>query len=455
MESKIMQIFYGNDCLPYKDKDRVVHYPIVGSAFQGASLTTEIRFYVDRIGGDENTWVAISKLPNGKVGSKVLNMSFDYDLNEHYVALSLSSFYTQAKGDLYISLQGYDGGITLDLDDETDIYSLHGTPVIQATGSVKIAINYATQVVGSDEFEEITIQELLAYIGGKLGKDNNNYLKVITNNDGETFSQTINSDKYADYLRSGDVVYSKDNKKFYTLSGTHPSLSYAEITFEFGGLKLGSLEVSSSLKVYTFADIVNDDGLTLPEMVAAYIAAADDTYVTLTTEQVITGKKTFTGLNVYKTGDTLYGNVMPSTSGYTANRTLATENYVTDYAYSKSQVYTKEETYAKEDVYTKAQTYSQAQVDEIVASIKANQFKVVDSLPPVGENGIIYLVPISGGQGYTQYIWQSGSYISLGDTTVDLSNYYTQAQTNSLLAQKQDDVCLSIVSGKLCITYVE
>ena len=171
MESKIMQIFYGNDCLPYKDKDRVVHYPIVGSAFQGASLTTEIRFYVDRIGGTDNTWVAVSKLPNGKIGSKVLSPTYDSELEEYYVTLSLSSFYTQAKGDLYISLQGYDGGITLDIDDETDIYSLHGTPVIQATGSVKIAINYCTQPVGGDEYEQITIQELLAYIGGKLDKN--------------------------------------------------------------------------------------------------------------------------------------------------------------------------------------------------------------------------------------------------------------------------------------------
>lgn len=445
---KEMVVYYGSDLLPYKDKDLQVHYPIIGGAFQGASQTNFIKFYIDNIDAQTDTpiWLAVCKLPNGQVGYTRLDSNTDDDGT--YVTLTLTRWHTQYEGNLFVNLQCYGSGVEFEEGDDGLMYPV-GVPVVQVTGSVKMYIAYATGIVDGGDIDVHTLQELIAYINNYLRKDSEKYMKVISS------ISNRNNSEYAEYLKDGDIVYSIANCSFYTLSGTHPSLSYAEITFEFGGLKLGSLEVSSSLKVYTFADIVNDDGLTLPEMVAAYIAAADDTYVTLTTEQVITGKKTFTGLNVYKTGDTLYGNVMPSTSGYTANRTLATENYVTDYAYSKSQVYTKEETYAKEDVYTKAQTYSQAQVDEIVASIKANQFKVVDSLPPVGENGIIYLVPISGGQGYTQYIWQSGSYISLGDTTVDLSNYYTQAQTNSLLAQKQDDVCLSIVSGKLCITYVE
>ena len=179
MESKIMQIFYGADCLPYKDQERVVHYPIVGQAFQGASQTTEIHFYIDRIGGNNATWVATAKLPNGKIGSKILDIEEDTELNENYVVLPLSSFYTQAQGNLFISLQGYDGGVEVEYDDETEIYSVVGTPVIQATGSVKIAINYSVQPIGSDELEELTIQDLLAAIGGKLNKNSNKYIKAV------------------------------------------------------------------------------------------------------------------------------------------------------------------------------------------------------------------------------------------------------------------------------------
>ena len=266
MESKIMQIFYGNDCLPYKDKERAVHYPIVGSAFQGASQTTEIRFYLDQIGGTDNTWVAVSKLPNGKVGSQILETGFDEEIGENYAYLSLSSFYTQAKGDLYISLQGYDGGVQVQYDDETDLYEVYGTPVIQATGIVKIAINYAIQPVNGDEFNEITVQELIGYISGKLDKNSGKYIKVVDN------ISNINTSTYEDYLQDGDIVYSINNKKFYKLAGSHPSLTYEEITFRFDDLIITDLEVTGLLKVYSFYEIQDSDHVTLADFIDSRIA---------------------------------------------------------------------------------------------------------------------------------------------------------------------------------------
>lgn len=172
MESKVLQVFYGKDCLPYKDKNRSVHFPIVGNAFQGANNTTEIRFYFDKIGGADTTWIAVSKLPNGKIGSKILTTHYDGDLGEDYALLELSSFYTQYKGDVYISLQGYNGGVTYDFDENQEIYQIHGTPTIRATGSVKLAINYATQFVGSGEEENITLQEIFAELAQYLKINN-------------------------------------------------------------------------------------------------------------------------------------------------------------------------------------------------------------------------------------------------------------------------------------------
>lgn len=253
MESKIMQIFYGADCLPYKDQERVVHYPIVGQAFQGASQTTEIHFYIDRIGGNNATWVATAKLPNGKIGSKVLDLEEDTELNENYVVLPLSSFYTQAQGNLFISLQGYDGGVEVEYDDETEIYSVVGTPVIQATGSVKIAINYSVQPIGSDEFEELTIQDLLAVISGKLNKNSNKYIKVVDS------IANINTSAYADYLVTGDIVYDKSGSFFYKLYGTYPEFEPDEFDFEFSSILVnGTIQVRGD-----FNKIVdgNEDGL--------------------------------------------------------------------------------------------------------------------------------------------------------------------------------------------------
>ncbi len=169
MEIKILQVFYDKNGLPYKDKERQVHFPIVGNAFQGASNTTKIRFYYNELDMDnETTFVAVSKLPNGKIGSKILNNFLDEELNENYALLELDSFYTQVNGDLFISLQGYQGGVRVE-QDEQGIYQIYGTPTIQATGSIKLSINYATQFVGSGEEENVTLQRIFAYLGTKLG----------------------------------------------------------------------------------------------------------------------------------------------------------------------------------------------------------------------------------------------------------------------------------------------
>ena len=170
MEIKILQVFYGKDGLPYKDKDRTVHFPIVGTGFLGASNTTKIKFYYEELDNlDETTWVAVSKLPNGKIGSKVLETDYDSTLGEHYALLELDSFYFQYKGDVYISLQGYQGGVQVSYDEETELYTIYGTPTIAATGSIKLSVNYATQFVGSGETSNVNFQRILADLGTKLG----------------------------------------------------------------------------------------------------------------------------------------------------------------------------------------------------------------------------------------------------------------------------------------------
>lgn len=170
MKTKVLQVFYGADALPYKDKERTVHFPIVGNAIQNSNNTTQIKFYFDRLieENEQATFVAVSKLPNGKIGSKILETYNDEELGEQYALLDLDSFYTQYKGDLFISLQGYQGGVRVE-QNEQGIYQIYGTPVIAATGSIKLAINYATSFVGSGETENVTLQQVLGELSTKLG----------------------------------------------------------------------------------------------------------------------------------------------------------------------------------------------------------------------------------------------------------------------------------------------
>ena len=171
MNEKIINVFFGVDCLPYKDAERQVHYPILGGAFLGASNTTKIRFYFDYIGDSNTTWVSVAKLPNGKQGSQVLSKSSDSDGN--YAELELNSWYTQAKGDVYIALQGYQGGVEYSYDSSTELYEIHGTPTIQTTGSIKLAINYAPIGDSPDYNDEFTTyQDILAALGDKANYEN-------------------------------------------------------------------------------------------------------------------------------------------------------------------------------------------------------------------------------------------------------------------------------------------
>ena len=91
--------------------------------------------------------------------------------------------------------------------------------------------------------------------------------------------------------------------------------------------------------------------------------------------------------------------------------------------------------------YQKSETYSQAQVNKLLSSVNKPAFDVVDELPTVGEQNVIYLVPKASGSTddvYDEYIWITDSdgtshWEHIGSTAVDLSNYYTKAEITALL----------------------
>ena len=215
MEIKILQVFYDKNGLPYKDKERQVHFPIAGTGFLGASNTTQIKFYYDELDNlDETTWVAVSKLPNGKVGSRVLESHLDSTLNEHYALLELDSYYTQYKGDVFISLQGYQGGVNLDYNEETSLYEIHGTPTIAATGSIKFTINYANQFVGSGETDNINFQRILADLGTKLGiRANSVYVDTLPNVGNDNTFYVIKNDPN-DSNKANIYIWNSETKHY-------------------------------------------------------------------------------------------------------------------------------------------------------------------------------------------------------------------------------------------------
>ena len=102
--------------------------------------------------------------------------------------------------------------------------------------------------------------------------------------------------------------------------------------------------------------------------------------------------------------------------------------------------------------YTKSETYTQTEVNTLLGQIPTIKYEVKATLPTAdsttyfNNSKTVYLIAISGVNSgndyYDEYICilKSGNYQweKIGNTQVDLSNYYTKTQVDTLLGGKQD-----------------
>lgn len=80
-------------------------------------------------------------------------------------------------------------------------------------------------------------------------------------------------------------------------------------------------------------------------------------------------------------------------------------------------------------------------VEEAIGGLITIDYAFVETLPATGVKGTIYFVPATGGAGtdyYDEYLWlpSKQGYEYIGTTRVDLSNYYTKTETDTLLGNK-------------------
>ena len=92
--------------------------------------------------------------------------------------------------------------------------------------------------------------------------------------------------------------------------------------------------------------------------------------------------------------------------------------------------------------YKKSETYTQEEINSLISAISTLTLTVVEELPDHDiSTTTIYLVPkdVPGTEDiYDEYIYVSNSWEKIGSTAADLSNYYTKAQADTLLAGKVD-----------------
>ena len=507
MITKTMLVFYDANCLPFKDKERTIHFPILGGGFQGASNTTHIRFYIDQIGTPNDTWVAMAKLPNGKIGYKILSTYLDSELNENYAELVVENWFTQAKGDVYISLQGYEGGVQLTYNSETELYDVNGTPTIQATGSVKLTIMYATSLP-EDTDMVISLSDVLALAGDKLDTDKgivviaNTSVSVSGYDDNQIFYCLADNSIYkkvSGVLSLIFTAYSKtesDNKYFINASNNTAS---GNNTFSGQNTFSGRAVFSGNANLYNTYLTTNTKnyfarvGTTTNQYVMYKLPysysdlGSEATYTLITKEYTDTQlalkvDKTTTASQVYATnyqGNQTTIGFSSSASGTTialrdsngqlnvaltptANNSASSKKYVYDYLNLKADKATTLSGYGITNAYTKTE------VDSLIDNIESGEITLVntttyptlnDFLATTGQEGVIYLYPIDTNdlsKGYYRYVWETiggtPQWVSLGTTEIDLSDYYTKTETDTLLGAKADDDSVVHLTGNETIT---
>lgn len=380
MQDKVLSVFYAEDRLPYKDASRETHYPIVnGNVFNGANNVTKIRYYLDRIGGFANvTWVVVSKLPNGQLASEVLNSNnavLDSELGENYIEFEISSYYTTLKGDVYLSLQGYQGGVEVEQDEDTGIYSIYGTPTIQATGSIKIGVNYAPQIVPGPHFTTSELQKVLGWISGKANisdvfvvLDDISTSDLSGYNDGQLFYDKATKNYYVkdsendpDYYIYSFVLNYKDNLQSGDILDTlYTSFGNRYFAFKyqsnFGVCKIGYTTLfnwnvvayyftsDGNVNYYNKTGVYHDTTLVsilggTPNHTFATKEYLDTNFVDLTSQQTISGQKSFSGKTIFSDPNLYNSRITTNSKNYFARVGVTTNQYVNyTLPYNYSQV---------------------------------------------------------------------------------------------------------------------
>lgn len=91
--------------------------------------------------------------------------------------------------------------------------------------------------------------------------------------------------------------------------------------------------------------------------------------------------------------------------------------------------------------YLKTETYTQTEVNDLISHLTSLSVEIVETLPTENiSTTTIYLVNVSGTTNYAQWMYINSAWANIGNTSVDLSNYYTKGQADTLLDSKVDKV---------------
>lgn len=83
---------------------------------------------------------------------------------------------------------------------------------------------------------------------------------------------------------------------------------------------------------------------------------------------------------------------------------------------------------------------SKLYTDTELSKILSFEIEIVENLPETPDAHTLYLVPklvVKPTNGYYEYIYVNNKWEIIGDTEIDLSNYYTKAEVDQLIADNR------------------
>ena len=85
--------------------------------------------------------------------------------------------------------------------------------------------------------------------------------------------------------------------------------------------------------------------------------------------------------------------------------------------------------------YTTSQTYNKAEVRELIGAINTLTIEVVATLPTteISSTTIYFVGPAAGTNNYDEYVYVNATWVKIGDTEINLSDYITTSALNTAL----------------------
>lgn len=87
----------------------------------------------------------------------------------------------------------------------------------------------------------------------------------------------------------------------------------------------------------------------------------------------------------------------------------------------------------------KSTTYTKTEVNTLISTINQFNVEIVDELPTTDiDMHTIYFVPSGSTDSYNEYMYINSNWATIGSTEIDLSQYYTKTEADTLLDDKAD-----------------